>query len=255
MSRSLSREIDHLCELYGVRNRLYLTSLARRIDFLQVGIKDLLEVVRQDRTTLAKEVAIARVFARLVCVMEYFTTPYYRFPIVDILCKKYPAHGCSYCQQKPCRCQPGYRPNYKLETVADEDQAQWSISDWQNHMHAVYGHVNGNKTWEDILNRLVAESTEISNVEMLTHTKRPDELLKMYAKEVADTFAWICAVASKLELSLDVANQKAYGNRCWSCKQKPCHCESFVFEFVDWNALEAKQQLEGFSADTVPTES
>lgn len=249
--RSLQREIDHLIKLYGGRNRLFLKSLSRRIIFLQISIKDLLEVVRQKRSQRCQEAAIARVFARLVCIIDYLHSDVHPFPFVEFLCKKYPNTGCSYCQKMPCSCKAFKRPNYSLENVANRAQVDWSIQDWQTHFQNVYGSVNQESSWENILNRLIAEVVEIFGVEFSTYGSQQDVLIANYAKEIGDTFAWTCALATRLNLSLDKSNEQSYGVCCWNCKVIPCKCDQFSYSFVDWDNFERKLKDGEVLANTI----
>jgi hypothetical protein len=242
--RNFLREISHLSSIYALRNRLFLSSLDLRIDFLEMGIKDLYEAVRQDRLISTKQVGVGRVFSRLVCTIEYFDSPHFEFPFIEMLSRKYPAEGCAYCSNKPCECKTSRRPDYKLAPQVNKGQVLWSVEDWQNHLREVYGVVNQESSWDTIINRLDQEVREVTNVLRISPHKSAAELPYMYAKEIGDTFAWLCAAASRLELSLDKGNEMIYGHGCGACGKKPCACGPFRFDFMDWE----KYEKETFSA-------
>lgn len=250
--RSLDREIKHLIELYGGRNTVFLTSIGDRIDFLQLGVKDLLEAHRQDRPQKIKEIAVARLFARLVCIIDHLHSELHPFHFVEILCRKYPHKGCTYCEKKPCECSKRRRRDYQLQNAPDQNQLIWSIEDWQNHLHDVYGKANEQSSPEQIFCRLIMEITEISNIRMVSEKYSQKEIMSMYAKEISDTFAWICASATRLGISLDKSNELAYGNHCWNCKQKPCECASFSKDFADWDNVQMRIDAGSLYCGSVP---
>lgn len=243
--RTLIEEINHLGNIYGYRNRFYMGALVDRTTWLSMGAKDLFEVVRKDSKPLTKQLALARVFARIVAVDEFFRTGNRHLPFVKLLCQKYPMKGCSYCKNKPCCCLADRRNSSELDDSSLELQKKWSIDMWQTNLAEVYEKVNEHMPWGTMYGHLTTEIIEIQQVHYNTFKFSQDELVVMHAKELADTFAWTCAFATKLGISLGEAVEKVYGQGCGGCGHEECKCGAHSFDFLDIKAFEARYFQDG----------
>lgn len=249
-TRNLIRELDHLIELYGTRNRVFIRSLAERVIYLQSAVKDLYDAVRQDRMYKTKEVMFARVVCRLWGVFDYFDTPRYRFPFVETLSRKYPLTGCSYCLSSPCTCSFSKRDHYQLSKETDKIQETWGMLQWQQHFHELYGKANEGKDYDYLYSRLVQETIELATVMNKPYGLGQEVLLLEYAKECADIFAWLCAFATQQDVIISHAYMMSFSAMCPNCSWKPCRCEGFHAEPVDLDLVEQNIRQNGFSAQT-----
>lgn len=238
--RTLIEEINNLADIYGFRNRFFMPDFNDRITWLLMGTKDLFEVVRKGRPQLTQQLAVARVFARIVAVDEYFRTGTQFLPFVRLLCQKYPHKGCSYCKRKPCMCPPNRDQSSDLDDSAFAVQKRWSLNDWQTHLGGVYGPVNQHNSWDRLFAHLTTEVIEILNVKYITTKLNQDELIRQYAKELADTFAWTCGVATKMDVQIGGAVELVYGRGCGVCRQPECKCGVHSYDFLDIDAFEQR---------------
>jgi len=94
---TLREMIEHFFRLYGRRNRIFLSGLGKRINFLNLAIGDLQEAIRKGHNSEIIGMALARVVARIFCVAENF----WSLPLVEMMARKYPAGYCIYCQKLP----------------------------------------------------------------------------------------------------------------------------------------------------------
>lgn len=223
--------MEHLFHLYGRRNRIFLSGLRERIDFLNLAIGDLQNAVRKEAGLFCLEVALARVVARIICIAESF----YSLPLVEVLVKKYPASHCTYCGQSPCRCLER-RPGYVLVSQALGEQLRWGLGQWSTHLNGLYGEKNRQRGIENVINRLFKEVSELLSLQMGI-SRATDSLGKIeedFALELADTLAWTIAVANLLGIDIEKATLDRFGQGCWNCHQNPCICGNFNIEPVDW---------------------
>ena len=230
---TLNDFILHLFHLYGRRNRLFLPDLVHRIVFLDIAMGDLQDGVRKGADRAFLGTMLARVFARIICVADYFGN----LPLVEMLCGKYPQEGCSYCHHLSCDC-PEQRLDYVLESKPSEIQFNWSLKEWCEHFNMVYGERNRSRSINDVLSRLFKEIAEL----LILAMKLPGgfgkakikEIEEEFAKELADALAWTIAAANMLAINLEVEVTKRYGEVCWNCKICPCDCTLFSMEPVKW---------------------
>lgn len=59
-----------------------------------------------------------------------------------------------------------------------------------------------------------------------------------FALELADTLAWIIAVANVLAIDLETAVLERFGGGCWKCRQTSCVCTHFDVSPVDWTTVQ-----------------
>jgi len=229
---TLQELMDHFFRLYGRRNRIFLSGLRDRIDFLNLAIGDLQEAIRKEASPANKEIALARVVARIFCIAENFL----EFPLVETMSQKYPEGKCSYCQQMPCQCQER-RPQAKLASNPPDRQFYWSLKDWCNHLDTVYGAKNKERGVEITLNRLFKEVGEILSLQMMIAKEEQslDEIEKEFALELADCLAWTIAISNFLGLNLGKAVSNRFGSGCWKCGRIPCNCTRFDMMPVKWS--------------------
>lgn len=223
--------MEHLFHLYGRRNRIFLSGLRERIDFLNLAIGDLQNAIRKEAGLFCLEVALARVVARIICIAESF----YSLPLIEVMAKKYPATHCTYCGQSPCECLER-RPNYMFASQVPAEQSKWGLKQWSGHLHGLYGERNKQRGIENVLNRLFKEVSELLSLQMGI-PRTIDSLGKIeedFALELADTLAWTIAVANLLSVDIEKATLDRYGQSCWNCHQNPCQCGNFNIEPVDW---------------------
>lgn len=237
---TLQEMMEHLFKLYGRRNRIFLSGLRERIDFLNLAIGDLQEAVRKKHGPYIYGIALARVVARIFCVVESFQS----LPLVETIARKYPSGYCSYCKKSPCAC-PEKRPSATLEKAPTEEQLQWSLRQWCEHLGALYGARNKRRGIENILNRLFKEIAELLSLQMTIPNMAGslNGIEEEFALELADALAWTIAVANLLGIDLESAVLQRFGKGCWKCRQVPCVCVGFNVQPANWeNVLHAHQQ-------------
>lgn len=230
--------MDSFSRIYGPRNRAYLVSLWLRTAFLNFGIADLEDAIRKNIGRKKLGVALARVVARTFCVAEYFGDD---LPLIEMMSRKYPLKGCSYCRQIPCDC-PEERPKCKLARSAAPEQMSWPLRNWCDHLDKLYGRKNRKRGIEYIVNRLFKEVAELQQLEamVLTDYDNAKKINEAFAGEIADTLAWTIALSSVLKINLEKPVIYLYDN-CWDCQRVPCQCGRFNFRQIDWSEIKAGQ--------------
>lgn len=244
---TLQALMEHFFELYGLRNRIFLSGLRKRIDFLNLAIADLQDAVRKEVGQEKLKIALARVVSRIFCIAENFIN----LPFVKAMARKYPLGHCSYCQKWPCQC-PERRPEVLIRSSAHNEQMLWSLKEWCLHFDRLYGERNRTKGIENILNRLFKEVSELLTLQMSASHNLPvsqnvtepqriksslHQIVEEFAFELADALAWTIAVANLLRIDLEKAVLDRYGDGCWCCKKKPCDCMNFSYAPVDWSGV------------------
>jgi len=99
------------------------------------------------------------------------------------------------------------------------EQVHWSLSDWQEHLHRVYGERNACLPHDEVL-RLFAEIAEVG----ILCIGAPEGEEEMLQAEVADALAWLLAIASRFEIPLERALHQTYGAGCPLCRAFICVC-------------------------------
>lgn len=224
--------INHFHRLYGRRNRIFLPGLVERINFLYLAICDLQDAIRKEYNLEIKGVALARIVARIFCVVDHFS----RLPLIETISRKYPFVHCSYCGSSPCCCQEK-RFDAILEPIS-EIQLNWTLKEWQEHLNGFYGKKNEEKGIENLLNRLFRENGELLALQMMISKGEldSDKVEQEFALELADVFAWTIAVTNFLAIDLESAVLKRFGKGCWKCNQTPCVCGNFSVKPVKWES-------------------
>jgi NTP pyrophosphatase (non-canonical NTP hydrolase) len=150
--------------------------------------------------------------------------------IIEALKKKFPESGCSYCGHKPCGCNV-MRPEEKVGAQASNEQSDWRISEWQKHLNDVYGPNNHAQGLRFIYGRLLSEMNEvnIAGMQMEMSSEDVQKFKQEAVSELADSFAWIIAVANETGIDLEEVYVERYGKGCPNCGQYSCQCGPFTF--------------------------
>lgn len=212
------------------RNERNFHTVADRVDHLALGGGELLKSVHVGDTHILPSVS-AKIALRIFTVLQGLGA---MGDFSQTLMEKFPESGCSYCGNKPCRCAVD-RPQAKASVSPSESQRTWSISQWQKHLEEVYGTSNkekGGLLWA--ASRLSSEIKEVLEARMRMDRETSSELVEKYRKEtiseLADSFAWVCAVCNELHASLDGEFVKRYGKGCQHCGKYPCACGPFEWK-------------------------
>lgn len=229
---SLSDWFNYLCDLYGPRNTLFLRDVLSRVALLSVGLKDLQDGIRKgiDGRMLGR--ILARVFPRIVCVHHAYQAV--GLPTVAIFTAKYQAGRCSYCRQAPCVCRSDQRPDSAL--TADQPFADYSLGQAQQELNRVYGAANRERGIDPAITHLMSEAIEVLAAVMSPPTQQAtnQERLDAIAGELADTLAWLLAVANLLGIDIEPVVAELYWPHCRFCQQNPCSCAEFRFRPINW---------------------
>lgn len=222
---------EHFFRLYGRRNRIFLSSLRERIDFLNLAIGDLQEAIRKEYNPRILGIALARVVSRIFGITENF----WSLPFREMMARKYPKRFCSYCRKFPCVC-PERRPGPILELVPSKEQLGWSLKDWCQYLNLLYGKRNKIKGIENLTNRLFKEIAELLSLQMMIPNTNDnlDEIEKKFALELSDALAWTIAIANFFKIDIERAVLDRYGKCCWKCQQIPCICTIFNMKQIKW---------------------
>lgn len=216
---------DHFQKIYGRNNSIYITSLHERIAILSVVCRSLQDSIRKQKSKEEIGHKLANLVSRTFAVVNHF----YNLPISRAMCVKYPMGGCGYCHQSPCQCKGYDRPKHKV-TDPNPAQLEWTIADHQRSLDSLYGRNNRKSGIENAINRMFAELAEISELQVgfSSMGSLAKDLEEEYAKEIADMFAWIIAIAVILDIDLDACVQNSYGSGCPACSHIPCECPQYV---------------------------
>ena len=238
---TLQELLEYFFRLYGRRNRIFLPSLVDRINFLNLAISDLQDAVRKSYGSEIRQIAFARITARIFCVAEYLGSP---LALVEMVIRKY-GGGCAYCHRNPCGC--GERHGkLVLPATVSQQQTRWGIRQFQSNLNNVFGEANRKRGVEYVLNRLSREIAELLSLAMSpgAHGESIEGIYEKYAEELADTFAWTLTAANFLDVDVHDATRLRYTNGCWKCSRCPCVCMEFDVRQVDWSEIESQMRRE-----------
>ena len=228
--------LQRISMLYGIRNRLFLPTLMDRLAYLALAVNDLQTVIRKHESNPHFiRIATARCFSRIVSIYQYFEGA---LPFVEILCRKYPA-ACAYCSHLPCQCLSADRPPYSLADDVDEAMAEWTLQQWCQHFQELYGDSNRTIGIHAIIDRLNAEISEFLQLALqLPHEQQRsiERIHEEFALELADIFAWLCAVANYYGIEFEARVLVRYGGSCTRCGKFPCECRHFDYYPKNWGA-------------------
>ncbi|MEY2640725.1 MAG: hypothetical protein RL150_118 [Candidatus Parcubacteria bacterium] len=213
--------------LYGPRNSLYL-SQDEMYPFIMNAVRQLSKLVRKRlQHTPAFEAALVSVFGRTCSFAHTFR----ELPLLDGMIAKYPSHGCGYCGNQICGCENHVRDEHVETNLPDSFQRAWSVHDWCRHLDQVYGNVNNARGLEGTLLRLHEEMGEVSEAVFLGRrdiTQTREGAMLELAKEIADLFAWLFAIANLCDINLEELLEHHYGGNCRHCGKRPCDCGPFI---------------------------
>ncbi|MBP6942927.1 MAG: hypothetical protein KBB55_02670 [Candidatus Buchananbacteria bacterium] len=225
--------VAHFYGVFGRRNDIFLPDLRTRIDLLNFGVADLRDGIRKHpKEQRVMEVALARIFSRICCINHSLPT----IELGRYLSIKF-GQGCGYCGQAPCVCDPN-RPREVLYGEVDTNTSEWSLSQWCQHLDALYGDNNRVAGVYNALSRLVDEYAEFQRlyVGIPAWTGTQGQLESELGLELADTLAWVIAVANVLGVDLEQVVWQHYGAGCKNCQAISCLCPRHNLQQIDWNA-------------------
>ncbi len=230
---SLTEIWDFAHGLTRERNEKMFPTLDKRVIHLFSGGVEMFDTVRtKEKNEKFIPVVASKILLRALNVLQAVSS---REAAIDKLMKKYPESGCSYCGKKPCECAV-IRPEDKVGVKSSEEQRNWTIAQWQQHLKAVYGASNREKGLDWVANRLGSEIGELSEAARLmekhkgTNTEKSDEYKDEAASEAADVIAWIIATCNEVDADLGKVFIERYGKGCPNCNGYPCRCGEFSFK-------------------------
>lgn len=218
---------QHLRAVYADADAL-TTPRQERFMFLMASWADL---SRNNRKKAAhrNRLAVGQIYAWSSSLLEELLRGGGGNTLARAMSSKYPAGHCSYCGKSPCVCRQELRPVSQL-VAASQEQEQWTLSQWQAHLHGLYGEVNRAAGVAQAINRLGEEICEIGA--LLNHVDNfndsLEEMRKSIALEMTDVVAWIFTSASLLEVDVEEAVRTLYGAGCPVCRSPVCICPNFV---------------------------
>lgn len=228
---SVSRVLDFANVLTHERNEQYLKTDGLRVAHMLAGGGELLDTIERvkpdERMRELLPSVLAKVALRIFTVLQGLKN---KDEIIAALTQKFPESGCSYCGHKPCICSVA-RPEEKIGATASPLQAIWTIRNWQMHLKDVYGANNAKEGLRFIYGRLLSEMNEV-NIAQMQMEMTPEEAERFRQEavsELADSFAWVIAVANESGVDLERAFVERYGNGCPNCEAVPCVCGPFTF--------------------------
>lgn len=227
---SITEVLEYADGLTRERNEKFFPTLDKRLLHLFAGGVEMFDTVRaRAKHERFIPIVASKIFVRALNVLQALSE---RDTAIEQLMKKYPESGCSYCGKKPCECAV-IRPEDKVGAVYSEEQKNWTITQWQQHLKEVYGAGNKAKGLEWVVNRLGSEIGELSEAAILMEQSKgadPKEIEKYKeeaASEAADVIAWIMAACNEVDADLDKTFIDRYGKGCPKCKGYPCRCGEF----------------------------
>lgn len=224
---------QHMTDVFGERNGLYLPDIRDRVDFFEEAAADLMSAVRH-RDHEREEIASARLVSRLFCVANGFDD----ISVGRGMEAKFPSTGCVRCQAIPCICgEQGVDPLISWSEVGQRND--WSIREWQEFLEGLYGEANASRGIKDTIARLFAEVVEVrSLVRRLPEVAtRGEEGERIIGLELADLSAWSLGAATLLDVDVQDVLVDRYGQGCSTCSRMPCECPPEVFDAV-WSPIE-----------------
>lgn len=237
-----------LCEsldrIFSRRERLFFPNPSQKLTLLNVAAGDLQDLIRRQPAIIGSpiitdaesdiDMALRRLFVRWRMLVTHFAVP-----IGHLMAEKFPTDGCGYCGQLPCVCLATRRPDHRgprsaaLERL---DQSSWSTSEWQAHLHRLYGRNEMNHNPPYMVGQLFKEIAEVDIA--MDQASDPeagiDVVYREIGLELADVLAWIFAFANyhSCELGLRVANH--YKDGCPHCHRPVCSCRRRRISQTRW---------------------
>lgn len=201
--------------IYGERN----TELYQPSDVLLHIVEEMAELAEALRKEHRAEVItnLPDVFAWLssfcnIVAIDLEKAVWYKYPNL-----------CPYCfQKKHCVCiaeELKYQADKgQLEKYRErKEEMPLTLDAWQKMFERIYGRVNKIKFQVQIWFHLWEEIGEVSKAFRLHQRKELEE-------ELADCFAWLLAVSTKLQVSLAELTWQTYPGTCRVCHKERCQC-------------------------------
>lgn len=156
----------------------------------------------------------------------------------DAVWKRYPC-VCPYCTHSPCDCPHGQHPSYdssQLVEIQNFNSRPATLSAWKSMFKTIYSGTNQLLDIDKVVGHLQEEIGEgsyhiVRNNRESVITRDEDRIESGFKIEVADVFAWLLAVSTKLDVirhgtsgesSLEELVYDRYPGRCLSCGDAVC---------------------------------
>lgn len=225
---NLKQIIDSINELYGPRNRLYMDD-AMRVFVLHNKLMEFGREIRASAPNMdVLAVRLASVFSATVASADRFGN----LPLVESLCRKYPAGICIYCRSLgKCTCPKNRDRVTPTLSAPNPLQTQLTISGCIDSIDSLYGDKNRERGIDYAINRLNEEVNEAESAHLFDDMREcrttNTERLGNIAKEYSDALAWIFAIAGMLRIDLQKVVVERYCGNCKRCLKRPCECGPF----------------------------
>ncbi|MDP2641097.1 MAG: hypothetical protein Q8P39_00955 [Candidatus Yanofskybacteria bacterium] len=167
---------------------------------------------REDQKDLLRALPRFYIWVVSFCVM-------YRIDLEEAVWNKYKG-CCPYCgATEHCSCASNStKPAqwYRNESV----MRPRTVAEWQEMFRRIYGETNHTLSLTEIGLHLAEEVGEVSEAFYLR--ERDGEAPLHY--EIADTIAWLFALANRLGIDLGALSWEAYPGVCDTCRMRECAC-------------------------------
>lgn len=226
----------HFKALFSRRNSLYLPSRLARIDYLDMGIKNLSDAITRGSSRIQLEEFFAELPRRIFCVAEAVNDVSLHRGIIEI----YPIDGCAHCQKRVCEClafrkdvRSVQKSNYPPGIM---EQYWWGFDTLMDHIDSIYGQRNRMNGHAGAGWHLYTEVTELRELEHSIIPKAKDlgltsfQIEQKYAHELAQCLGWTLTQAKLADVSVGKAVRDRFSKGCPDCHKFPCQ-DCTVFNF------------------------
>lgn len=196
--------------------------------------EDMIIHMVEELTLLARWVRKEQMFSNLIppqeSIARFFAwlCGFCNFVSIDLeeaIFQKYPGY-CPYCKRSEnCMCitftqeMTSQQKHFLLEEKENQKTMPRELKEWQEMFRKIYGRINRLQTIIQILLHLYEEISEFSRAWRLREKEKEE-----VKKEIADIFAWLCALCNKLNIDLQEIVKKRYPGVCDVCGKRPCEC-------------------------------
>lgn len=220
---------SHLRDLYGRRNAAFVSNRSRLISYLSVSIGNLAKGYRKAWPKPELELAASSVFGWTMAVANSFEG----LPLQRAMGFKWGGRRCVYCDQNPCGCVED-RPamNRVFDPANKNNNYSWPLSNFQLALREKYLGRNQALGLPYAFGRLFEELGEVTALDAEVAIDQPtvEEIEREYALELADILGWLLSICNLLEIDLETAILKAYGQSCVECAKQPCVCGKLTLQ-------------------------
>lgn len=236
---SVAEAVDRVTTIYGPRNALRGITLEGALHQMRdISITVIGNLARNQVAPSEFHQPLASLLAWWGVALGMFPRLNLGFYTASALHKKHLGITCLRCDKSVCRCDDTDRRSYfevapgettlvQIDSTADP-LASLSISDTQRVLRKKYGLANAGRSIEEVIQRLAQEVAECSDC-LREHAFRKwtqSQQIAELGAELADVFAWICALANTLKIDLAQVFQESYQAGCPFCRQQACICEA-----------------------------